>query len=52
MPNPTDTTDSSRLRNSTTPSNQAKLDRIANEAAGLAAKREQRYDQDHGIFTK
>jgi hypothetical protein len=33
-------------------SKETKLDRLANEAASRAAKREQRYDQEHGIFTK
>jgi hypothetical protein len=31
---------------------ETKLDRLANEAAGRAAKTEQHYDQEHGIFTK
>jgi len=31
---------------------QASLDRVANEAAEQARKREQRYDQGHDIFTK
>ncbi|MGC2404165.1 MAG: hypothetical protein WA510_30510 [Acidobacteriaceae bacterium] len=35
-----------------TTSHETKLDRLANEAAGRAAKREQRYDQAHDIFTK
>jgi len=29
-----------------------RLERLANEAAGRAAKTEQRYDQEHDIFTK
>ncbi len=29
-----------------------KLDRLANKAASRAAKREQRYDREHGMFTK
>jgi hypothetical protein len=33
-------------------SKETKLDRLANKAASRAAKREQRYDQEHGIFTK
>jgi hypothetical protein len=28
------------------------LDRIANQAANRAGKRQQRYDQEHNIFTK
>ena len=35
-----------------TTSKQTQLDRLANEAASRAAKREQRYDQEHDIFTK
>jgi hypothetical protein len=35
-----------------TTSNETKLGRLANEAASRAAKREQRYDQEHDIFTK
>jgi hypothetical protein len=31
---------------------QKTLDRIADEAAQRAARTEQRYDQDHDIFTK
>jgi hypothetical protein len=33
-------------------SKETKLGRLADEAAGRAAKREQRYDQEHNIFTK
>jgi hypothetical protein len=33
-------------------SEETRLDRIADEAASRAAKREQRYDQAHDIFTK
>jgi hypothetical protein len=35
-----------------TTTNNTNLDRLANEAASRAAKREQRYDQEHDIFTK
>ena len=35
-----------------TTSKETKLGRLADEAAGRAAKREQRYDQEHDIFTK
>ncbi len=35
-----------------TTSKETNLGRLANEAAGRAAKRQQRYDQEHGIFTK
>ena len=38
--------------NPTTLEEGKKLDRIANDAASRAAKRQQRYDQEHGIFTK
>jgi hypothetical protein len=31
---------------------ETRVDRLANEAASRAAKREQRYDQKHDIFTK
>jgi len=31
---------------------QEQLNQVANEAAEQAGKTEQRYDQDHGIFTK
>jgi hypothetical protein len=35
-----------------TTSKETNLGRLANEAARRAAKRQQRYDQEHGIFTK
>jgi hypothetical protein len=35
-----------------TTSEEITLDRLAKEAADRAATREQRYDQEHGIFTK
>jgi hypothetical protein len=35
-----------------TTSKETKLGRLAHEAASRAAKRQQRYDQEHGIFTK
>jgi hypothetical protein len=35
-----------------TTSKETKLDRLANEAASRAVEREQRYDQEHDIFTK
>jgi hypothetical protein len=35
-----------------TTNKETKLGRLADEAAGRAAKREQRYDQEHDIFTK
>jgi hypothetical protein len=35
-----------------TTSKETKLSRLANEAARRAAKRQQRYDQEHNIFSK
>jgi len=35
-----------------TTSKETNLERLANEAANRSAKREQRYDRDHNIFTK
>jgi hypothetical protein len=35
-----------------TTSKETKLDRLASQAASRAAKTEQRYDQEHDIFTK
>ena len=35
-----------------TTSKETELDRLAEEAASRAAKREQHYDQQHDIFTK
>jgi hypothetical protein len=31
---------------------ETKLDRVANEPASRAVKRQQRYDKEHNIFTK
>jgi hypothetical protein len=42
----------SRQDSPVTTSKETKSDRIANDAARRAAKRQQRYDQAHGIFTK
>ena len=54
MPIQTDTPDIPREGNSdaATTGKEAKLDRIANEAASRAGKRQLRYDQEHNIFTK
>jgi hypothetical protein len=54
MPNQTDTPDITRQDNSDVPTTgkEAKLDRIAKEAASRAGKRQQRYDQVNNIFTK
>jgi hypothetical protein len=35
-----------------TTSKETKLNRLANDAASRAARREQLYDQEHDIFTK
>jgi hypothetical protein len=53
MPEQSDTTYTPREDESAVPATdeQAKLDRVANEAAKRAVKREQRYDRDHNIFT-
>jgi hypothetical protein len=54
MPNQTDTPDIPRQDNSdaATTGKATERDRIANEAARRARKRQQRYDQEHNIFTK
>ena len=54
MPNQTETPDIPRQDNSdaATTGKEANLDRIANEAARRAGKRQQRYDQENNIFTK
>jgi hypothetical protein len=53
MPNDNDTTYIPRQDDSDVPATdkKANLDRIANEAAKRAVKREQRYDREHNIFT-
>jgi hypothetical protein len=53
MPDHTDTEDTPGQDDpgaATTPK-ETKLDRIANEVASRAVKREQRFDRDHEIFT-
>jgi hypothetical protein len=54
MTDQTDTQDIPRQDNSdaATTGTEAKLDRIANEVASRAGKRQQRYDREHNIFTK
>jgi hypothetical protein len=54
MPNQTNSlnTPSQPDESPVTTSKETRSDRIANEAASRAAKREQRYDQAHDIFTK
>jgi hypothetical protein len=55
MPNQTNTPDTSREAddsNTVETPKQTKLDSIANAVATRAVKRQQRYDQDHNIFTK
>jgi hypothetical protein len=51
----TDSPDTPREQDNLTPSKTARetnLDRIANKAASRAGKRQQRYEQEHNIFTK
>jgi hypothetical protein len=53
MPRKTNSPDVPSQQDSPVTTNkQTQLDRLANEAASRAAKREQRYDQEHDIFTK
>jgi hypothetical protein len=54
MPNQTETPVMLKQDNSDahTTGKEAKLDRIANEVASRAGKRQQRYDREHNIFTK
>jgi hypothetical protein len=53
MPNDTDTenTPGQDRSDAATTVKETKLDRIANEVASHAVKREQRCDRDHEIFT-
>jgi hypothetical protein len=53
MPNHTDTEETPEQDNAgtATTAKETKLDRIANEVARHAVKREQRFDRDHEIFT-
>jgi hypothetical protein len=51
----TDRSDTSKLQPNSTDAQKAvqeKLDRIADKAAKRGEKREQRYDEEHGIFTR
>ena len=55
MPNETNTPDTPRQQddsNTVETPKQTKLDSIANSVAPRAVKRQQRYDQEHNIFTK
>jgi hypothetical protein len=53
MPSQTKSQETPSQENSpVTTSNETELDRLADEAASRSTKREQRYDQDHDIFTK
>jgi hypothetical protein len=54
MSDQTDTQDIPRQDNSgaATTAQETKINRIANEEASRATKRQQRYDQEHNIFTK
>lgn len=54
MPDQTETPEIPRQDGSDTAptGKEARLDRVAKEAASRAVKRQQRYDQEHNIFTK
>jgi hypothetical protein len=55
MLNETDSSDTPKLQNDSTDVQkpvQEKLSSIANNAAKQARKRQQRYDGEHGIFTR
>jgi hypothetical protein len=55
MLNDTDSPDTPALEDESTDAQKAvqeKLDRIANKAAKRGVLRQQRFDADHGIFTK
>jgi hypothetical protein len=55
MPSQTNNQDTPRQQDDSSASKTAKgkrLNRLADEAAKRAGKREQRYDQEHNIFTK
>ena len=55
MPNETNTSDTPRQQddsNTVETPEQTKLDSIANSVATRAVRRQQRYDQDHNIFSK
>lgn len=55
MPNETDGSSIPELRDAPSDTQkvvQEKLDRIAERAATRAGNRQQRYDGEHGIFTK
>jgi hypothetical protein len=55
MPEETDRTATPELRDDSSDNQktvQEKLDHIAEKAARRAGNREQRYDGEHGIFTK
>jgi hypothetical protein len=55
MPNKTDSPDTPKLQEDSADAQKAvqeKLDRIADKAAKRGEKREQRYDEEHGIFTR
>lgn len=55
MSDKTDRSDKSNLQDNSTDAEKAtqeKLNRIADKAAKQGEKREQRFDEEHGIFTK
>jgi hypothetical protein len=53
MPSQTKTPETPTQEDSpVTTGEETKLDRLANEAATRAVKRQQRYDQENNVFTK
>ena len=55
MSNKTDSSDKPNLEDNSNDAKKAvqeKLDRIADKAAKRGEKRQQRFDEEHGIFTK
>lgn len=52
MLNETNNQDTQKTQDDSRTSNERELSRIANEAAGRASRRQQRYDREHNIFTK
>jgi hypothetical protein len=51
MPNETKTPKTPSQQKSATKAKKTRLNRLADEAARRGAKRGQRYDRDHNIFT-
>jgi hypothetical protein len=52
QPKPTKPTKQQDAFNDSRTTEEKELDRVADEAATRAEKREQRYDSEHDIFTK